>query len=231
MNILNPLVNNTAKWQPTTDTDIYNYGNWEGLGDGRFIYDKDPSKVLIQKYDPKSGNQLLYRGTEGAGASGKTVEKIIAERKAQEAEKAKQQGMTKYAWLGDVGGGLASPIEYTYASDPSQLIRRMSRGTGGSGRWVSVVEDSETAGRLTPEGENRLGAQELGNKDKYGVDGLGYYLKKGYKEPVKVQPQTPAPAPVLSPIDSVARNTGLGKASMIPSKAGKYSFARPMGAY
>jgi len=137
-------------------------------------------------------------------------------------------GRTKYAYLGSGGGGPASPIEYVYASDPSQLKQRVSRGGGGSGRWVPVAEDSEVAGRLTPEGENR--AKDLSNTDKYGRDGLGYYLKKGYKEPVKVQPLPPAVRPP-DPIDSVARGTGLGKASTLPVNIGKYSFARPMGSY
>jgi len=148
-------------------------------------------------------------------------------------------GRTKYAYLGSGGGGPASPIEYVYASDPSQLKQRVSRMGGGTGSWVSVAEDSEIAGRLTAEGENRRGLQELSNTDKYGRDGLGYYLKKGYKEPAQARPGTETPAygrqdPSLSPsgpIDSVARGTGLGKASMLPSKAGKYSFARPMGSY
>jgi hypothetical protein len=142
---------------------------------------------------------------------------------------------TRYAYLGSGGGGPASPIQYMYANDPSQLRQTVSRGGGGSGSWVPVAEDSEVAGRLTPEGENR--AKDLSNTDKYGRDGLGYYLKKGYKEPARVQPgtQTPAygrqdPSP-SGPIDSVARGTGLGKASTLPVNVGKYSFARPMGSY
>jgi hypothetical protein len=238
MNILNPAIEQDpdAGRGPVTWQNYRDFrnppGEWRSAGDNISYFDTgDPKTTLIQGYSPDRGNwQATGYANSGWGVAQK-VAKAVALQKAHEAAQAKRRGMTKYAFLGDVGGGPASPLEYAYASDPSQLIRRMSRGIGGSGSWVPVAEDSEVAGRLTPEGENRLGLQELSNKDKYGRDGLGTYIKKGYKEPVKVQPQTPAPALVSSPIDSVARNTGLGKASMIPSKAGKYSFARPMGAY
>jgi len=99
---------------------------------------------------------------------------------------------------------------------------------------VSVAEDDEVGARVN----GTLSTAEAAS-GKYGHDGIGWYIKKGYKEPAQAQPGTETPAygrqdPSLSPsgpIDSVARGTGLGKASMLPSKAGKYSFARPMGSY
>ena len=133
----------------------------------------------------------------------------------------------RYAFLGSGGGGgIPSAMQYFYGDDPSKFYQR---GGPSSGRLVSVAYDDEVAGRLTAEGENK--AKDLSNTAKYGRDGLGYYLKKGYVEPAQAQAQAPAYGRPSDPIDSVGRGTGLGKASMLPSKAGKYSFARPMGTY
>ena len=135
----------------------------------------------------------------------------------------------RYAFLGSGGGGgIPSAMQYFYGDDPSKFYQR---GGPSAGRLVSVAYDDEIGGRLTAQGENR--AKDLSNTDKYGRDGLGYYLKKGYVEPAQAQAQAQAPAygRPSDPIDSVGRGTGLGKASMLPSKAGKYSFARPMGTY
>ena len=129
----------------------------------------------------------------------------------------------RYAFLGSGGGGgIPSAMQYFYGDDPSKFYQR---GGPSAGRLVSVAYDDEIGGRLTAQGENR--AKDLSNTDKYGRDGLGYYLKKGYVEPAQAKPQTPAPR-VPDPIDSVARGTGLGKASTLPLNVGKYSYNRYM---
>jgi hypothetical protein len=135
-----------------------------------------------------------------------------------------QPGMTKWAWLGSGDGkSPSSPIDYVYASDPRGLVQTVSRGGGEAGIWTSVVEDDERGARIN----GTLSTAEA-TSGKYGHDGIGWYIKKDYKEPAPMKVPAPTLAPTPSPIDSVARGTGLGKASMLPSRLGGYNFMRKM---
>ena len=95
-------------------------------------------------------------------------------------------------------------------------------GSGnGAGVWVPKPEDN----RVRVNGTLSTADAASG---KYEHDSFGWYIKSGYKEPARMKIPTPTLVPTPSPIDSVARNTGLGKASMLPSRLGGYNFMRKM---